>query len=39
MASSTSVPTVACLAWAFRKLQRASFGTQKMWMARYSSGS
>src|SRR5436190_10623761 len=39
MASSTSVPIVGCGAFAFRCVQRASFGTQKMLAARYSSGS
>ena len=39
MASSTSVPMVGCGALALRCDQRASFGTQKMLAARYSSGS
>ena len=39
MASSTMVPMVGCGALAFRCSQRASFGTQKMLTARYSSGS
>ena len=37
IASSTSVPMVGCGALAFRCGQRASFGTQKMLAARYSS--
>jgi hypothetical protein len=39
IASSTSVPMVGCGALAFRCCQRASFGTQKMLAARYSSRS
>ena len=39
IASSTSVPMVGCGALAFRNCQRASFGTQKMLAARYSSRS
>src|SRR3989338_6773685 len=39
MASSTSVPMVGCGALALRCCQRASFGTQKMLAARYSSWS
>ncbi len=39
IASSTSVPMVGCGALALRCGQRASFGTQKMLEARYSSGS
>src|SRR5450759_2867575 len=39
IASSTRVPIVGCGALAFRCDQRASFGTQKMLAARYSSGS
>src|SRR5438132_909396 len=39
IASSTRVPMPGCGALAFRCIQRASFGTQKMLAARYSSGS
>ena len=39
IASSTSLPMAGCRAWALRPLQRASGGTQKMFSARYSSGS
>src|SRR5437773_7581042 len=39
IASSTSVPMVGCGALALKCSQRASFGTQKMLSARYSSGS
>ena len=39
MASSTSWPMVGCFAWALRWDHRASGGTQKMFFARYSSGS
>ena len=39
IASSISLPMVGCLALACRCDQRASFGTQKTFSARYSSGS
>ena len=39
IASSTILPMVGCLALALRCGQRASFGTQKTFAARYSSGS
>ena len=39
IASSTSLPMVGCGALAWRTDQRPSFGTQKMFSARYSSGS
>ena len=39
MASSISLPMVGCLALACRCDQRASFGTQNTFSARYSSGS
>src|SRR3990172_6804028 len=38
IASSTSLPMVGCRALAMRRVQRASFGIQEMFVARYASG-